>query len=166
MGYWLPHVPTWIWSAIVLALITVINLMSAKSYAETEFWMATIKVVAVIAFLIIGVATIFGIMSYHPDVARNLSAGGNHGFVGGFGGMLAVFMVAGFSFQGTEMVGITAGESETPETSVPTAIKQVFWRILLFYILAIFIIGALLFYKNALLHSSETNIYVSPLHWS
>ena len=163
MGYWLPNVPSWSWSALVLILITVINLMSAKSYAETEFWMATIKVVAVVAFLVIGVATIFGIMAYHPDVPRNLSAGGNHGFVGGVGGMLAVFMVAGFSFQGTEMVGITAGESETPETSVPTAIKQVFWRILLFYILAIFIIGALIYYKDPnLLRSSETNIAVSP----
>jgi len=163
MGYWLPNVPTWIWSAFVLILITAINLTSAKTYAETEFWMATIKVVAVIAFLVLGVATIFGIMSHQPDVARNLSAGGNHGFVGGFGGMLAVFMVAGFSFQGTEMVGITAGESETPETSVPKAIKQVFWRILLFYILAIFIIGAVLYYKNPdLLHASETNIAVSP----
>ena len=52
MGYWLPNVPSWIWSALVLILITVINLMSARSYAETEFWMATIKVVAVVAFLV------------------------------------------------------------------------------------------------------------------
>lgn len=162
MKYWLPNVPTWIWSTIVLILILAINLTSAKAYGETEFWMATIKVIAVCAFLVIGVVTIFGVLSYHPDVAHNLSAG-NHGFVGGINGMLAVFMVAGFSFQGTEMIGITAGESETPETSVPRAIKQVFWRILLFYILAIFIIGAVVYYKDPnLLRSSETNIAVSP----
>ena len=70
-------------------------------------------------------------------------------------------MVAGFSFQGTEMVGITAGESETPETSVPTAIKQVFWRILLFYILAIFIIGALIYYKDPNLHTFKRNEHCS-----
>jgi lysine-specific permease len=162
MQYWLPDVPTWIWSAFVLVLILAINLASARAYGETEFWMATIKVVAVIVFLVIGLATIVGIMGQQPDVARNLTAG-NHGFVGGIPGMLAVFMVAGFSFQGTEMVGITAGESETPETSVPKAIKQVFWRILLFYILAIFVIGALIYYKDPnLLRSSETNIAVSP----
>ncbi|GEP74610.1 amino acid permease [Weissella thailandensis] len=163
MGFWLPNVPSWIWSTIVLVLITVINLFSAKAYAETEFWMAMIKVTAVVAFLIVGLLTILGIMFKQPDVSHNLSAGGNHGFVGGFGGILSVFMVAGFSFQGTEMVGITAGESETPEKSVPAAVKQIFWRILLFYILSIFIIGAIIYYKDpSLLHSSETNIAVSP----
>ena len=54
------------------------------------------------------------------------------------------FVVAGFSFQGTEMVGITAGESETPEESIPKAIKTSLWRILLFYILSIFVIAAIL----------------------
>ena len=83
MGFWLPNVPSWIWSTIVLVLITVINLFSAKAYAETEFWMAMIKVTAVVAFLIVGLLTILGIMFKQPDVVHNLSAGGNHGFVGG-----------------------------------------------------------------------------------
>ena len=65
--------------------------------------------------------------------------GGNLG--GSLLSILGVFLVAGFSFQGTELIGITAGESENPERAVPKAIKQVFWRILLFYILAIFVIG-------------------------
>jgi len=163
MGFWFPHVPTWIWSAIVMVLITAINLMSARTYGETEFWMALIKVVAVIAFLAIGVLTIIGAFSYHPDVVKNLTANGHHGFIGGINGILAVFMVAGFSFQGTELIGITAGESATPETSVPKAIKQVFWRILLFYIFAILVIGAIVYYKDPnLLKASETNIAVSP----
>ncbi|MHA7611684.1 lysine transporter [Weissella viridescens] len=162
MGYWFPHTPVWTWSFATLALILLINLLSTKTYGETEFWMAMIKVVAVIAFLIVGFAMILGIMTYKPDVARNLSVG-NHGFVNGFNGILAVLMVAGFSFQGTEFIGITAGESETPETSVPTAIKQVFWRILLFYIGAIFVIGAIIYYKDpSLLSASEDNIAVSP----
>ena len=163
MGFWLPNVPSWIWSAAVLVLITTINLLSARAYAETEFWMAMIKIIAVIAFLLVGLLTILGIFFHQPDIAHNLSAGGHHGFIGGFGGILAVFMVAGFSFQGTEMVGITAGESETPEKSVPAAVKQIFWRILLFYILSIFIIGAIIYYKDPnLLRSSETNVAVSP----
>ncbi|WP_373770568.1 amino acid permease, partial [Weissella soli] len=139
------------------------NLFSARAYGETEFWMALIKVIAVILFMIVGVLTILGIMGNQPDVANNLSADGHHGFIGGAAGILSVFMVAGFSFQGTEMVGITAGESETPETSVPKAISQVFWRILLFYILAIFIIGAIINYKDpSLLKASESNVAVSP----
>lgn len=163
MQYWWPSIPGWIWAGAVLLLITLINLFSARAYGETEFWMALIKVIAVILFMIVGVLTILGIMGNQPDVANNLSADGHHGFIGGAAGILSVFMVAGFSFQGTEMVGITAGESETPETSVPKAISQVFWRILLFYILAIFIIGAIINYKDpSLLKASESNIAVSP----
>lgn len=164
MQFWLPHVPTWIWSTIVIALILLVNLISAKAYGEAEFWMATIKVIAVVAFIIIGLATIFGVMSYKPDVARNLSAGGNHGFVGGIGGMIAVFMIAGFSFQGTEIVGIAAGESENPEKNVPSAIKQVFWRIIIFYFLSIFVIGALVYFKDPSLlrAASQSDITVSP----
>lgn len=164
MQFWLPHVPTWIWSTIVIALILLVNLISAKAYGEAEFWMATIKVIAVIAFIVIGLATIFGVMTYKPNVARNLSAGGNHGFVGGIGGMIAVFMIAGFSFQGTEIVGIAAGESENPEKNVPSAIKQVFWRIIIFYFLSIFVIGALVYYKDPSLlrAATQSDITVSP----
>ena len=164
MQFWLPHVPTWIWSTIVIALILLVNLISAQAYGEAEFWMATIKVIAVIAFIVIGIATIFGVMTYKPDVARNLSAGGNHGFVGGIGGMIAVFMIAGFSFQGTEIVGIAAGESENPEKNVPSAIKQVFWRIIIFYFLSIFVIGALVYYKDPSLlrAATQSDITVSP----
>ncbi|WP_374285882.1 amino acid permease [Lactococcus sp.] len=164
MQFWLPNVPTWIWSAITLVLILLVNLTSARAYGETEFWMATIKVIAVIAFIAIGLLSIFGAFSIHTDVVHNLTAGGQSGFVGGFGGMVAVFMVAGFSFQGTEIVGIAAGESENPEKAVPAAIKTTFWRILLFYFVSIFIIGALIYYKDPnLLRSANTgDITVSP----
>ncbi|MBA5770478.1 gamma-aminobutyrate permease, partial [Escherichia coli] len=84
-------------------------------------------------------------------------------FKGGFFAILGTFLIAGFSFQGTEMVGIAAGESATPETSVPKAIKQVFWRILLFYIFAIFIIGMIIPYTNPNLLSAEaTDVAISP----
>ncbi len=76
---------------------------------------------------------------------------------------MAVFVVAGFSFQGTELIGITAGESETPETSIPKAIKQVFWRILLFYILSIAVIAAIIPYTSPnLLGASVDQVAISP----
>ena len=78
--------------------------------------------------------------------------------------MIAVFMIAGFSFQGTEIVGIAAGESENPEKNVPSAIKQVFWRIIIFYFLSIFVIGALVYYKDPSLlrAATQSDITVSP----
>ncbi|MBC8923747.1 gamma-aminobutyrate permease, partial [Escherichia coli] len=80
---------------------------------------------------IVGVLTIVGILGGEVIGFSNFTAG-DAPFKGGFFAILGTFLIAGFSFQGTEMVGIAAGESATPETSVPKAIKQVFWRILLF----------------------------------
>ncbi|KAA8324419.1 amino acid permease [Leuconostoc carnosum] len=160
--FWFPNTPGWIFSSIALVLIFLINLFSVGAFGETEFWLSMIKVITIIAFLIIGIATIFGVIHSNIDVMKNLSVG-NHGFVGGPQAILSVFVVAGFSFQGTELIGITAGEAKDPDKSVPKAINQVFWRILLFYILAIFVISALVYYQDSrLLSSSTENIAVSP----
>ncbi|MBF6583139.1 gamma-aminobutyrate permease, partial [Nocardia farcinica] len=84
-------------------------------------------------------------------------------FKGGFLSIISIFLIAGFSFQGTELVGIAAGESEEPEKNVPNAIRQVFWRILLFYIGAILILGLLIPYTSpSLLNGNVENISVSP----
>lgn len=116
----------------------------------------------VIIFLIVGVLTIVGILGGEVIGFSNFTTG-DAPFKGGFFAILGTFLIAGFSFQGTEMVGIAAGESATPETSVPKAIKQVFWRILLFYIFAIFIIGMIIPYTNPNLLSAEaTDVAISP----
>ncbi|MGX4594213.1 amino acid permease [Leuconostoc sp. JNUCC 76] len=160
--FWFPHTPGWIFSAVALLLIFLINIFSVGTFGEAEFWLSMIKVITIIAFLVVGLATIFGVIHSDINVMKNLSVG-NHGFVGGPQAVLSVFVVAGFSFQGTELIGITAGEAKDPDKSVPKAINQVFWRILLFYILAIFVISALVYYKDPrLLSSSTQNIAVSP----
>ncbi|WP_203649425.1 amino acid permease [Secundilactobacillus yichangensis] len=162
MKFWLPNVPGWIWSTVILVMIFLINALTVKAFGETEYWMAMIKVVTVVIFLIVGFLTIFGIMGGHAVGLSNFTYK-QAPFVGGVPAILSVFVVAGFSFQGTELVGITAGESATPEKSVPKAINQVFWRILLFYILAIFVIACLIPYTSPkLLGSSASDIAISP----
>jgi lysine-specific permease len=164
MHFWVPNVPGWLISVTFLSLIFVINLISAKSFAETEYWLSLVKVITVIVFLGVGLLTIVGIMgeTATPIGLKNYTLG-DAPFVGGLPATLSVFVVAGFSFQGTELIGITAGESETPETSIPKAIKQVFWRILLFYILSIAVIAAIIPYTNPnLLSGSVKNVAVSP----
>lgn len=154
--------PAWLWSAIFLILIFGLNALSVKAYGESEYWFSIIKVATVIIFLIVGVLTIVGILGGEVIGFSNFTAG-DAPFKGGFFAILGTFLIAGFSFQGTEMVGIAAGESATPETSVPKAIKQVFWRILLFYIFAIFIIGMIIPYTNPNLLSAEaTDVAISP----
>ena len=162
MRFWFPDVPAIIWSAAFLSILFLLNILSAKIYGESEYWFAGIKVVTVLIFLVIGLLMIFGIIS--ADTARfaNLTVG-DAPFVNGLSGMIGIFIVAGFSFQGTEIVGVAAGESEKPEVDVPKAINTVFWRILIFYIGAIFVIGCVLPYTDPqLLNGSIDKISVSP----
>ena len=124
LQFWFPHVPNWIFSLGALSLVFLINFLSVKSYGETEYWLSLVKIITVIVFLVVGFLTILGIMGGgHALGLRNFTYK-QAPFVGGIPAILNVFMVAGFSFQGTELVGVTAGESATPEKSVPAAIKQ------------------------------------------
>ncbi|MFC7581383.1 amino acid permease [Schaalia naturae] len=162
MKYWFPDLPGWMWSALFLAALVSLNALSARAYGESEFWFAAIKVTTVLLFLALGLAMILGIMGGTSPGLANWTAG-EAPVVGGGTGVLAVFMVAGFSFQGTELVGVAAGEAEDPETSVPRAIRTIFWRILLFYIGAITVIGFLIPYTDPdLLRSGVSDISVSP----
>jgi lysine-specific permease len=160
MKFWFPNSPSILWSAIALVIMFLLNYLSVKGFGEAEFWFAMIKVVTVIIFIITGLLIIFDIMGgKNPIGFTNFVANGGP-FNGGFFTILGVFMVAGFSFQGTELLGVTAGESEDPEKDIPKAIKSVFWRILLFYILAIFVIGMIIPFTDPRLLSGE--IAVSP----
>ncbi len=167
MKFWFPETPAVLWSGLFLAAIIIINYFSSGAFGESEFWFALIKVVAVIAFIILGVAMIFGIISGHDggfsSWVLQSGDGDSAPFVNGWFGLLAVFMVAGFSFQGTELVAVAAGEAKDPNRSIPKAINAIFWRILLFYIFAIAIIGTLVpFTDPSLLRNDEADIAASP----
>jgi lysine-specific permease len=163
MSFWFPDVPGLYWSAGFLGLMFLINFISVKGFGETEFWFSMIKVLAVVVFIGIGLAAIFGIMTNIESPGFSNFTLGDAPFVGGLQAMIGVAMIAGFSFQGTEMVGVAAGESENPQKTIPVAIRQVFWRILMFYILAIFVIGMLVPYTDPnLLKSDASDISVSP----
>ncbi|CAH0160917.1 amino acid permease [Peribacillus sp. NPDC101481] len=160
MKFWFPDSPSIIWSAIALIIMFLINYMSVKGFGETEFWFAMIKVVTVVIFLITGVLIILGIMGGKDPIGFSNFTMGEGPFNGGFFTILGVFMAAGFSFQGTELLGVTAGESEDPEKNIPKAIRSVFWRIILFYILAIFVIGMIIPFTDSRLLSED--VAVSP----
>ncbi|QQE73724.1 amino acid permease [Brevibacillus composti] len=162
MKYWFPDTPSMLWSALFLVLMFGLNMLSVKGYGESEFWFSLIKVSTVIIFIVVGTLMIFGIMGGEAVGFTNFTKG-EAPFHGGFMAILGVFMIAGFSFQGTELVGIAAGESEDPKRNIPKAVKQIFWRILLFYIFAIFVIGLLIPYDNPNLVSGDiADIAISP----
>ncbi len=165
--FWFPNTNTTLWSMLFLAIIFTLNILSARAYAEGEYWFASIKVITIIIFLAVGVLMIFGILGGNSPGFSNWvlqdGSGKKGPFVGGILSIVNVFLVAGFSFSGTEIVGLAAGESENPEENVPKAIKTVFWRILLFYIGAIIVIGFLVpFTDPNLLKSGADNVAYSP----
>lgn len=162
MKFWFPDSSSVMWSALALAILVGLNLFSAKVFGESEFWFAGIKVVTIIVFLIVGVAMIFGIMGGASPGFSNWTRG-DAPFVGGVLGTFSILMVAGFSFIGTELAAVAAGEVEDPKNSMPKAINSVFWRILLFYIGAIVVISTLIPYTDPnLLEAAEDNVAASP----
>ncbi|HDK7157238.1 TPA: amino acid permease [Clostridium botulinum] len=153
MKFWFPNVPAIIWSVLFLVLIVSLNLLSAKAYGESEYWFAGIKVFTVIVFLLIGIATILGILGGHTVGFQNFTIK-DAPFVGGVKSIFMVFLIAGFSFQGTELVGIAAGESENPKKTIPKAINTIFWRIIVFYLGTIFVVSAIIPYTDAGVNTS------------
>jgi lysine-specific permease len=166
--FWFPHSNSTLWAMGFFTVLMVLNLLSVKAYAEAEYWFAGIKVVTVIIFLAVGGLMMTGMIGGHGIGFQNWTLGdaksGSHApFVGGLTSVLTVFLVAGFSFQGTEGVGLAAAETADPSKNVPKAIKSVFWRILLFYIGSIFVVGTLISYTDPnLMHGDESHIAFSP----
>jgi amino acid permease len=166
--FWFPHSNSTFWALGFFALLLALNLLSVKAYAEAEYWFASIKVATVLIFLLVGGLMIAGMLGGHNGGFANWTLAdartGTHApFVGGLSSMLLVFLVAGFAFQGTESVGLAAAETSDPGRNVPKAIRSVFWRILLFYIGSILVVGTLISYTNPdLLHGDEGHVALSP----
>ena len=133
VSYWLPDFPQWLSALICLVIITAINLVTVKAYGEVEFWMAFIKISAIILMILLGSYYIFEIPKPFPENFSYLWDYGGFFPNGAWGFMLSLVPVI-FSFGGIELIGITAGEAENPEKTIPKAIHQVIYRILIFYV--------------------------------
>lgn len=160
--YWNASLSPGIFIAIFLGAIMILNIFGTLGYAEEEFWAACLKLSAVIIFMIIAVVLICGGGPKEGLYGEYWGARLWHNpgaFKNGFKGFCSVFITAAFSFAGVELVGLAAAESKNPVASVPGAIKQIFWRICLFYILALFFIGLLIDSNDPNLLSSDGGSY-------
>lgn len=160
MKYWFPDSSSILWTVLFIAVVLTFNLLSVKAYGESEYWFAMIKVATVIIFIIVSFLMIFGILGGNDPVGFSNFFVEDAPFNGGLMAMFGIFLAAGFSFQGTEMLGVTAGETDDPGKNIPKAVRSVFWRILLFYIFAIGAIGLLIPYTDERLLSDD--IAMSP----
>ena len=156
MQHWFPNVPIWIWCLVFVALLFSLNALSTRGFAEAEFWFAGIKVVAVILFLVIGFAAIFGFIPMEDRATpflTNLAPTGL--FPAGIAIVFVTMMNVIFSYQGSELVGIAAGETEDPEKNIPKAIRTIIFRIVVFYIASIIVL-------SAIFPASELGLLASP----
>jgi amino acid transporter, AAT family len=141
MEYWFPDVPRWIWALSALIIMTTVNFLAVKAYGELEFWFALIKIVTIVAMIVVSLGMIiFGIGN--GGIATGIANLWEHGgfFPNGIKGVLLSLQMVMFAYLGIEMIGVTAGEVKNPEKSLSRAIDSVFWRILIFYVGALFVI--------------------------
>ncbi|CAF1365654.1 unnamed protein product [Didymodactylos carnosus] len=148
VDYWKNSVPVGVWITIFFVLIISINLFGVRGYAEAEFLFASIKVLAIVGFIILAIVIdVGGTPTHHYFGAETWHNPG--AFNNGFHGLCTVFVSAAFSFSGTELVGLAAAETANPRKTLPHATKQVFWRMSMFYIISLLLIGFIVPYNNA-----------------
>lgn len=138
-------VPQWTWALVITALLTVTNLFSVANYGEFEFWFALLKVIAIIAFIVIGALAVLGLLpGAGGDVSGLSRLVDQGGFLpNGFGAVIAAVLVTMFSFMGTEIVTIAAAESDRPAERIGKATRSVIWRISTFYLASILLVVAI-----------------------
>lgn len=141
--YWWPHIPAWVSTLFFFIVVTGFNLGNVKFYGESEFWLAIIKVTAVISMIVFG---LYLLLTAGADSTASFNNLWQHGgfFPHGFSGLFYMLAFLMFAFGGIELIGMTAAEAENPEKSIPKAINQVIFRILIFYIASLAIIMSLI----------------------
>ncbi|KUF14764.1 amino acid permease [Streptomyces silvensis] len=161
---WVPAIPQWGWALIVMVVLTATNLVSVGSYGEFEFWFAGIKVVAIGGFVLIGLLAVFGVLPGSDNPGKGFAhltdAGGF--MPEGAGAILTGVLMVVFSFMGSEIVTLAAGESEDPQRAVTKATNSVIWRIGVFYLGSIFVVVTLLPWNDKSI--AEDGSYVAALN--
>jgi GABA permease len=159
LGDWFPAVPQWAFALVITALLVGTNLLSVGSYGEFEFWFALVKVVAIVAFIGVGLLAILGVLP-GSDTSGVGHLWQDGGFMPhGFGAVLAAMLITMFTFMGTEIVTIAAAESPHPESGIRKAVNSVIWRISLFYLGSIFVVVSLVAWDDAGLAGGGSGSY-------
>ena len=134
-AFWFPNVPAWSWVLIVSTALVTINALQVSNFGEFEYWFALIKVVAIIAFIGVGLSLITGLGPWPADGLANLTQHGGFPPTGGWS--LAGAYARDHQLHGMEVIAVTAGEAHNPEESIPRAMRTIVFRLIIFYVLAI-----------------------------
>ncbi len=151
MQRWFPGVPIWYWSALFVALLFGINALATRAFGEAEYWFAGIKVLAILSFIVVGALVIFGVIDLPSGAPAPMfdNLKGDSLFPNGLPAVFAVMMTVVYAFQGCEIMGVAAGETDQPEKSIPRAVRNVVFRVLIFYVLAVMVLAAIIPWQQA-----------------
>ena len=141
MRFWIPGIPVWVWVLVLGLALVYVNSRAVNTFGTFEYWFAMIKVVAIVAFILVGLILVFGVNGVDSAQQNYLEHGGF--LPNGLGGVWLAVLVAIFSFYGTEVVAVTSGEAEDPARSIPRAMRAMVLRLILFYILALAVMLAI-----------------------
>lgn len=147
MQRWFPDTSVWMWSGVFALLIFLLNAFTVKFFAESEFWFSSIKVIAIILFILLGGAAMFGLIPLKGSEAAPFFSNftGESGlFPNGFLPILMTMLAVNFAFSGTELIGIAAGESVNPDETIPRAIRTTVLRLVLFFVGTIIVLAGLI----------------------
>jgi AAT family amino acid transporter len=136
-GFWYPDVPQWVWVVGIAAALVAINTAQVGLFGELEYWFALIKVMAILAFIFVGVALVAGIGGGSAAGFSHLFNGPGGFLPNGWRGVWLASTLVITSYMGVEGIAITAGEAERPQTTIPRAMRSMVFRLILFYVLAI-----------------------------
>ena len=158
MQRWFPGVDVWVWCLVFAAVLFGFNAVSARFFGESEFWFAIIKVGAIIGLIVLGGAALFGFRPLsdggsHPFLFENFNTAGGL-FPNGFTGVLVTVLAVFYAFSGSELIGVAAGETKDPATSIPKAMRTTVIRLLIFFVGAIAVIAATIPYTEVGLDES------------
>lgn len=140
LQFWTTWNP-WVISLLFWVFLVSVNCIHVRAYGELEYWLSFLKVATIVIFIIVGILVNVGVNTSHHYIGFHNWTIQGAPFVGGFGGFARVFVTASFAYGGTESLGITAGETKNPSRNMPRVVRFVFWRILIFYVLSILLIG-------------------------
>ncbi|QOV33220.1 amino acid permease [Streptomyces ferrugineus] len=139
--YWFPGLPIWVTAAVAVTVMFVVNMIGVKFYGEAEFWFAVIKVVAIVAMILFGVAmVVFGVGNHGEPIGLGHLVDHGGFFPNGLSGVVLAMVMVAFSFGGVENLGLAAGEAKDIDKTMPKAVNATFWRLLIFYVGAIAIL--------------------------
>lgn len=160
MQRWFPQVDVWVWCLVFAGILFTLNAISARVFGETEFWFSFIKVAAIMVLIVLGGAAIFGFapFSVHSGEAApllNNFVTTDGLFPTGIAGVLVTSLAVFYAFSGSELIGVAAGETKDPATTIPQAMRTTVWRLVIFFIGAITVIAAIVPYE-------ETGVTDSP----